>query len=292
MAEFLEERLHGGIQYGSSWTDDYSVTVTTTSGGQEYRSLVHPFPVRKFDVTFMMDNSVMWANLVNTYHRAHGKYAGFRAKCIDEFTSASNGISAQTNFDQPMQLISGNTYQLRKYYGRDKSSGASGYPYRNIYKPVSGTVLVGIGTTPISPSYFTVSNTTGQVTFAANKSITITGISKAANAVISTTNTNTLLAGNTLYISGCAGMTQINGLRGTILSVVNNTSVTVDINSTSFSTWSSGGTAVTNPQSGEIVYAGFEFDFPVRFNSTLPIGQNKPIYRDMSSIELIELLNP
>lgn len=293
MAEFLEESLNGGIQYGSSWADDYNVNVSTTSGGQEYRSLVHIFPVRKFDVTFMMDNVNMWVNLVNIYHRAHGKYAGFRAKCIDEFTSNPDGTTAESAFDQPMgPIVAGSTYQLRKYYGRDKAAGATGYAYRNIYKPVNGTVLVGVQSNNIRSADWSVNTTTGVVTFAANKLINITGISKAAQAVISTTNTAGLVSGQSVYISGCVGMTQINGLRAFITAVNTNVSITVNINSTAFGTWSSGGTANTNPQSGESVTAGFQFDFPVRFNSTLPVGQNKPMYRDITSIELLEILNP
>ena len=292
MAEFLEERLDGGIQYGSSWTDDYNVNIITTSSGQEYRSLVHIFPVRKFDVTFMMDNINMWQNLINVYHRAHGKYAGFRAKCIDEYTSNNNGTTSPSAFDQPMGLISAGIYQLRKYYGTDKTAGTVGYAYRNIRKPVSGTVLVGVQSSIIPSSYWSVNTTTGIVTFNTNKSITITGISKASQAVILTSNTAGLTSGEYVCISGVVGMTQINGLRAIIVTVSTNTSITVNINSTSFGTWSSGGVANTQPQVGESVTAGFEFDFPVRFNSTLPIGQNVPIYRDISAIELVELLNP
>jgi len=292
MAEFLEERILGDIQYGSSWEDDYSVTVVSTSGGQEYRSLNHPFPVRTFDVSYMMDNINMWDSLVNTYHRAHGKYAGFRARCIDEYTSNANGTTAATATDQVLTLISGLDYQLRKYYGTDKAAGTIGYPYRTIYKPVAGTVLVAIGTIPIRSADYSVNTTTGVVTFAANKSITITGITKAVNAVISTTNTAGIVAGQMVQISGVLGMTQINLWRVEVLSVSTNVSITVNANTLSFGTYTSGGVCNTNPQSGEQVTAGFEFDFPVRFNSVLPVGQNKPIYRDITSIELLELLNP
>lgn len=292
MAEFLEERLYGGIQYGSSWTDDYSVNISTTSSGQEYRALIHPYPIRKFDVSFMMDNISMWSNLVNMYHRAHGKYAGFRAKCLDEYTSNVNGTTSPTAFDQPLIVGEDLQLRLRKYYGTDKTAGATGHPYRFIHKPVGGTVRVAIQTTEIRSQDWSVNTATGVVTFAANKSITITGITRAVNAVISTANTNGLVVGQSVHISEVAGMTQINGLRALITAVTTNVSITVAINSTNFSNYYSGGTANTNPQTGETMSSGFEFDFPVRFNSTLPIGQNTPIYRDINSIELVELLNP
>lgn len=292
MAEFLEERLDGNIQYGSSWYDDYKVNIVTTSGGQEYRSLIHVFPLRKFDVTFMMDNVNMWNNLVNVYHRAHGKYAGFRIRCLDEYTSNINGTTNATATDQPMGLVSAGVYQLRKYYGRDKAAGTTGYAYRNIYKPVSGTILVGIQNEIVPSAAYSANTTTGIVTFSANKTSTITGISKAVSAVISTSNTGGILFGDSVYISGVSGMTQINGLRAYVLSVVTNVSITIDVDSSAFGTWTSGGVVNTRPQTGEDVTAGFEFDFPVRFNSSLPIGQNVPIYRDVNNIELMEILNP
>jgi len=293
MAEFLEERLDGGIQYGSSWTDDYAVNIITTSGGQEYRGLVHIFPVRKFDVTFMMDNVNMWQNLVSVYHRAHGKYAGFRARCLDEYTSNINGTTPPSSVDQAMGLISTGVYQLRKYYGTDKAASTIGYAYRNIKKPVTGTVSVAIQGNTLASTAWSVSTATGVVTLTTNRvSATFTGISKAAQAVILTSNTGAISAGDYIHISGVSGMTQINGLRALVVAVSVNVSITVNINSAGFSTWTAGGIAQTHPQAGESVTAGFEFDFPVRFNSTLPIGQNVPIYRDISSIELVELLNP
>ena len=125
MADFLEERISGLIRMGASYQDDYAVDVVTTSGGQEYRALVHPFPVRRFDISYLLDNEQTYHQLLAIYHRAHGRYAGFRARCADEFSS--NGtIGTPTPFDQPMRLISAGVYQLAKRYGTDKAAGAAG----------------------------------------------------------------------------------------------------------------------------------------------------------------------
>ena len=291
MAEFLEDLLYTTIKYGSSWQDDYAVNVVTTSGGQEYRSLTHPFPKRTFVLDYELDLSSMWTDLLDLYHRAHGTYAGFRAHCIDE-DSSNGSVGAPTAFDQPMLLVSTGVYQLVKRYGTLSAAGASGYPYRKIRKPQTGTVLVGIGATAIRSQDWSVVTTTGVVTFAANKVITITAISKASSAVISTTNTQGLVIGQSVHVSGVAGMTQINGLRALITAVSTNVSITVAINSTAFSTYSSGGTANTNPQTGEAVTAGFKFYFPVRFKTTIPVGQDYPQNRMADGVEFIELLNP
>lgn len=289
MADFLEERISDLIRYGASYNDDYAVDITETSGGQEYRGLVHPFPMRVFDVSYLLDSDKSYTLLQAIYHRAHGRYAGFRARCYDEYSS--NGrIGAPTAFDQPMGLVSAGVYQLRKYYGTDKAAGAAGYPYRTIHKPVAGTVKVGIGATEIRAADWSVATTTGRVTFAADKTGTVTGISKAAAAVIGFAS-HTFVVGQSILLSGVSGMTQINGLRALVTAVAG-LNVTVAINSSAFSTWTSGGVAHTRPQAGEAVTAGFEFDFPVRFKTSMPIGMDFPKYRTVDGVELKELLNP
>ena len=289
MPDFLEERLSDLVRYGSSYTDEYAVDIVQTSGGQEYRALVHPFPLRKFDVSYLLDNDKTYAELQAVYHRAHGRFAGFRVRCYDEWSS--NGrIGAPTAFDQAMGLVSAGVYQLRKYYGMDKSAGATGYAYREIKKPVAGTVKVGIGATEIRSADWSVVTTTGRVTFAADVTYAITAVTKAASAVI-TLGTHSLVVGQSVQVSGVAGMTQINGLRA-LITAKDATTITVAINSTAFSTYSSGGVVHTRPQAGEAVTAGFEFDFPVRFNTSMPIGQDYPGYRSVDGVELVELLNP
>lgn len=74
-------------------------------------------------------------------------------------------------------------------------------------------------------------------------SVAITGISKAASAVVSVAS-HTFVVGEVVEFASVSGMTQINGLTGTI-SAVTATTFTVNINSTAFGTWTSGGTAAT-----------------------------------------------
>lgn len=289
MPDFLEERINDVIRMGASYVDDYSVNIVATSGGQEYRELVHPFPIRKFDISYLLDNDKTYAELQAIYHRAHGKYAGFRIRCADEWSS--NGRDdVPTPFDQPMVLISAGVYQLSKRYGTDKTAGATGYSYREIIKPVLATTRVAIGATEIRSADWSVVNTTGRVTFVADQTYAITAITKAASAVIAL-GTHALVVGQSIHVSGVVGMTQINGLRA-LISAKDATTITVAINSTAFSTYTSGGAVHTRPQAGESVTAGFEFDFPVRFNSSLPIGQDYYSHRTVDGIELIELLNP
>lgn len=70
-------------------------------------------------------------------------------------------------------------------------------------------------------------------------SLTITAISKAANAVVTTTGA-TLVKGDVVNISGVTGMTEING--NWLVKAATATSITLEVDSTNFTTYGSGGT--------------------------------------------------
>lgn len=86
---------------------------------------------------------------------------------------------------------------------------------------------------------------TGLPAAATSTNLTITGISKAANASITATHafTSADIGVTTVTFHGIVGMTQMNTLSGVIQSVTSTTSFTVNINSTNFTTYSSGGFA-------------------------------------------------
>ena len=196
---------------GASFTDQYSVSIVSTAGGSEHRSLIHPYPLRTFDISQLLEKQETYNYILALYHRAHGQYAGFRIRCYDEYSS-NGSIGTPTAFDQPTLVLTATTRQLVKRYGTDKTAGASGYPYRQIKKPVAGTVVVAKNGTQLF-SGFSVDATTGIVT-------------------------------------------------------------------------------VTGALTGDTITAGFEFDWPVRFNGSMVIGQDYYTHRNAEGIELVEILNP
>lgn len=120
--------------------------------------------------------------------------------------------------------------------------------YITTYTTGSG-VLSYISTNGITP-YLGAMGTefvplTGLPPGAVNTSLTITGISKAANASITATHAFTAadIGVTTVGFHSVVGMNQINTLTGVIQSVTSTTSFTVNINSTAFSTYTSGGIA-------------------------------------------------
>jgi len=139
MSNFLEERFPVDVRLGMSYADDYTVLITTTAGGAEYRKLVQPFPVRSFHVNFTTDQADLWARVLALYHRAYGKFAGFRVKCLDDFST--NGLTGvPTPTDEVLANSASGIYQLRNFYGTNGTALAGvGYPWRNLYNGAIST---------------------------------------------------------------------------------------------------------------------------------------------------------
>lgn len=291
MSEFLEERLPVRVRAGASYSDQYAVEITQTASGSEYRRLVHPFPVRVYNVFYTQETANLWSDILALYHRAYGMFAGFRVKALDDYTTNAR-IAAPTATDQTLQVITaGSVYQLQVAYGTGGTPLSIGGPVRTIFKPVAGSVRVSIGSQEQGALMWSVSNTTGRVTFASNKTRSITNIVSTGATSIVTVGPNTFLAGESVYFSGVAGMTAINGMRG-MVTLAGPTEFTVAIDTSAMSAYTSGGTVNTNPQTGEVVKGGCEFDIPCRFNSRIDVTSLAPGVRESSQIEIIELLNP
>ncbi|MQM29592.1 MAG: hypothetical protein CRU78_03200 [Candidatus Accumulibacter phosphatis] len=162
MPEFLSERLPVDVRMGASYADEYAVEITTTAGGAEYRRLIHGFPARRFTINYTLLRDDLAARVLALYHRAYGKFAGFRVRCADDF-STNNHTGVPTATDWVLPKISSGVYQLIKGYGSGATPLGIGLPYRNLYKPVAGTVLVSKNDVTLN-SGVSVDYTTGRVT--------------------------------------------------------------------------------------------------------------------------------
>jgi len=289
MPEFLEERMPEEVRIGAQARSSYQVQITRTAGGSEYRRLVHNLPMRSFTIQFTSLRDDIIKRVLDLYDRAHGRYAGFRVRWPDDCTTRTDGRSAPTAIDQTLVRISAGVYQMQKAYGQGGTPSGAGLPVRTIYKPVSGTALVAVGGVSWA-SGWTLDSTTGRITFSPNKTKAITSISKASSAVVGVV-AHSFSIGDSVHFSGVVGMTEINGQRGTITASTTDT-ITVSINSTGYSTYTSGGTANTQPQASETVTGGCEFDLPCRFNSDIDVTLLTKTVREISSIEVVEFPAP
>lgn len=289
---FLEERFPVKIHYGSSKDRRYAVDVVTDAADNAYPMLRHPYVIARFEADFSPKFIAEMNELSSLFDRCGGMFGGFRVKDITDYTT-NNWVGTPTFSDQLCATISAaaGTYQLTRWYGTEGGSTAA---RRRIRKPVVGTVAVGIRDASANDhqiTAFSVDTTTGIVTLSANKTDTIAGITQASSAVVDV-GTNTFSVGDSVHFSGVVGMTQINGMRGQVTAKPDSTHITVNINTTGFTAYSSGGTINTRPQTGETVRAGCEFDIPCRFESDLS-GMTHTDYSLMSvTVALVEWLNP
>lgn len=289
---FLEERLPICFRLGASAEDSYFNKEVKVAGGGRYAWLMNPLPYRVFDVGYIKPRSETAVALKGAFDRTFGGFAGLRVKSWDDFTTASDGFSPYTALDCTMDKVSTGIYQLVKEYGREKPGLVDiGRPRRPIFKPVAGKVLVGVGGQSLPAAQWSVDTVTGKVTLAANKSKTITGITKASSAVIEV-GSNTFVVGDSVVITGVFGMTQINNRRALVTSKPDGTHITVGINTAAFSDWTSGGIVQTLPASSEAVTCGCEFDIPCAFASTFSIVALEGGYREVGGQRLEEILDP
>lgn len=287
---FLEERINECARYGSSSDRKYSVDIVSDAADNSYATLRHPYVMARFELDMSNKDFSDSHALMALFDRVGGIFGGFRVKDITDFTT-NDWTQPPTFSDQQCTYVSPGIYQMIRWYGTEGDSTAS---RRRIRKPVAGTVLAGIrdslgGDHQITS--FSVDTSTGIITLSANISDSIVGITQAASAVIEV-GTNTFSVGDSVHISGVVGMTQINGRRAQVTAKPDADHITVNINSSGFDAYVSGGTVNTRPQTGETVRAGCEFDIPCRFETDLS-GITHTSYELLSvDVTLIEWLNP
>jgi hypothetical protein len=137
---------------------------------------------------------------------------------------------------------------------------------------------------------FTLDTTTGIATLTPDSSATITAITKANPGVV-TANSHGFSNGDKIYIENVGGMTQVNGLVFTIGSVATNT-FSLGVDTTNYSTYTSGGSARKFVQPAEVLDWTGEFDVPVRFDiDHLPTSFDDFSIGSGEGIVLIELRN-
>lgn len=282
MAFIESPRFPETIFRGAIRSQIFSTDITVFGSGHESRNQNWLYPLHSFQIPWKHDSATI--RVIQNWHKAAaGAFGGFRAKDLDDYKSTDSMSSAISATDQSIGTGDGTTiaFQLVKNY----TIGANTLS-RVITKPVVGTTLLAIAS--VVDTNWAIDTTTGEITFT-DTTAAITNISQAANAQVTSTS-HGLSVGETAHISSVSGMTEINGLRGTVQSVPDANNFTLDINSSGFSAYTSGGVFHTLPQSSEAVTAGFEFDVPVRFENdrldTILPGQD---VREIADLVLLEL---
>lgn len=150
------------VGFGSSGGPAFSTDIITVEGGFERRNQNWSQARRHFDAATGLRTPSDIAALTGFFLARAGRARGFRLRDWSDYTSASDGVSAPAFTNQALGTgnASATQFQLVKTY----SSGSISH-VRDIKKPVSGSVVVGVNGTQ-SLSGWSVDTATGVVTFA------------------------------------------------------------------------------------------------------------------------------
>jgi uncharacterized protein (TIGR02217 family) len=135
----------------------YQTVVVVTASGAEQRVQQWSQPRRRWEVRFEKKTGTAAVSLADFFIARGGKARGFRFKDWNDFSTADPSTGVQTR--HATAQLTTTTFQLQKAY---TSGGVT--VTRTIWKPVSGTVTVYNGSTPVG-SGFTIDYTTGVITF-------------------------------------------------------------------------------------------------------------------------------
>ena len=150
------------VGFGSSGGPAFSTEIITVDGGYERRNQNWSQARRHFDAATGLRSASDVASLIAFFHARAGRARGFRVKDWSDFTSAADGVSASAFTDQTIGTGTGSVtqFQLKKNY-----TSASVTHARDIRKPVTGSVTIGVNGTQALTGW-SVDTTTGIITFA------------------------------------------------------------------------------------------------------------------------------
>jgi hypothetical protein len=241
--------------------------------GREQRIKLWTSSRKRWTIQFEARDLTMTETLLAFWEARDGGVRAFRFKDWTEYTVT----------DMTLTPDGTPTVQLAKSY----TSGGQTRT-RNIYAPVSATVTLkknGGALGGISVSY-----TTGVVTLAAVNSKSITAITQASSAVLTVGASHGFVVNDMVYISGVSGMTQINGLVGTVTATAAST-ITINVNSTTFTAYTSGGTAASYRKTTDTFTWSGQFDHVARFDQTQQeIEQIDAFVRGWNNIQILEVI--
>lgn len=261
------------ISYGATGGSVKPTRLVVMPSGREQRLKLWTMSRRRYQIDMKMRTQAQASALVAFWEARDGPLRGFRYKDWTDF-QVTNEPLANTGLP---------TMQLTRTY-----TSGSQTRTRNIYAPVASPAVT-MRKNAGAFAGFSLDITTGLVTLTAVNSKAITAITQAASAVVTVGASHGFAVNDRVYFSGVVGMTQINGLVGNV-TATGATTITVNINSTAFSAYTSGGTAAKYMTTTDTFDWAGEFDVPVRFDmQQMDLTQVDCAIRDWDSISLIEL---
>lgn len=268
---FLEARPLDCAKMGAQGGPQFSTSIVAVRSGLETRNRNWADVRHRFDIGQVARPLSEFEAIRNAFMVVGGRADGFRFKDWTDYT-----VTAATGDPQPLHgTVQVGTaglgygvpsYQLRKLY-----SYASTSYFRDIRKPVTGTLILRRDTVTVAAGVgagnYAIDLTTGIITFVADQSRAVSAHTVGVNHQfdLASAFSPNLAIGNRVYITGVTGTAAdlINGLSHAITGV---SADLIDINLNTAGLTASGGTAYYYPQSSEVLDFACEFDVPVRFD--------------------------
>lgn len=161
---FLEYQFPCKISQGSTAGPERRTEIVTLGSGYEERNSRWADSRRSYNAGYGVKTINELYEVIAFFEETRGKLHGFRWKDFTDYKSCPPE-TAVSQLDQVIGTGNGTNlvFQLRKKYG----TGADPW-YRDIKKPVTGTIKVAVGgVLKTEGTHYTVSYTTGIVTFTA-----------------------------------------------------------------------------------------------------------------------------
>jgi len=252
---FSEERFNTEIRYGFVGGPQYSTDVVGVASGYEQRNSNWLDSRGVWRLGDDILEKAEWDALTAFFKARKGMADGFRMKDWGDFEcSIVQGVLVASDAT-PSTCVNA---ALNKRY---TSTGGS-ISDRPIKKPVPGQHVAYINSAVDSGATFNTVN--GTVTFSATTKA-ITAITKANPGVVTAVG-HGFSTSDKIWITGVGGMIEVNNLLFTI-TFVDVDRFSIGVNTTSYTTYTSLGSAIKYPAVGALLQWSGQFDVPARFNT-------------------------
>jgi uncharacterized protein (TIGR02217 family) len=243
-------RFPEGISYGSVGGPVWQTIIVDPGSGAEQRFGLVQYARHKYNVAHGVRTALDGAALTSFFNARRGMLRAFRFKDWNDFEAT----------DQDQFPTGSRQLKFVKAY----ESGDQVY-LRPIAALVSGTLTMKRA--GVDYTGFTMDYNNGIATLTPDVTFNISAITLGATTTITTTANHSFTPGQVIYLTAISGPDALNDQIGVITAVPANNQFTLDINSTGYPAYISGGTASKYLQPGEDVTASFEFDVAVRFDT-------------------------
>lgn len=162
MVGFVESpRFPEGISYGSTGGPSYNTDVNTSKSGWDNVNENWSMPLHRYNAQNGIQSVEDAETIINFFHVVGGRGKGFRYKDWMDYKTCSTRVNPSFN---NMNIGTGDAVNKIFYFTKTYTLGAV-TRVRRIYKPVSGTVTIGVNGVLVSSGTYTIDYTKGIVTF-------------------------------------------------------------------------------------------------------------------------------